>query len=101
VAPALPTEPFDQMRALLVAGAADGRAGKAGKDLIEDLDKARQALADGNKKRAADRLRSIQKNLENGADDEEIDRDFARQALDGLRTIATTYELDLSSHGGK
>ncbi len=99
-APIPPAEPFEQVRRLLVAGTGDGRAGESGKELLGELDKARQALDGGDKKRAADRLRTIQNKLKDGAEKQKIDRDFAQQALDGVRTIATTYGLDLSSRGG-
>jgi serine/threonine protein kinase len=94
-APAPPSEPLDQLRALLEAGKADGRAGRAGGAMLSDLSKAKQALDDGNKQRAADRLRDLQKRLLDGVKGKKVDADLARQALAGVDAIAGAYGLEL------
>ena len=101
-----PANPLDLLRALLVAGSADGRAGKNSGDLFDRLDKAQQALADGNKQRAADELREMQQALQKGAREGQIDAAFANQALAGIDAIANTYGLSLAppnngDHGKK
>jgi hypothetical protein len=93
--PAPPSEPLDQLRALLEAGKADGRAGRAGGAMLSDLSKAKQALDEGNKQRAVDQLRDLQKQLLDGVKSEKVDADFARQALAGIDTIAGAYGLEL------
>ena len=93
--PAASNEPLDQLRALLEAGKADGRAGRVGGALLSDLSKAKQALDEGNKQRAADRLRDLQKRLLEGVKSKKVDADFARQALAGIDTIAGAYGLEL------
>jgi eukaryotic-like serine/threonine-protein kinase len=95
VEPAPAADSFDQLRALLKAGRDDGRAGKDGNELIQALDKARQALADDNKKRAADRLHDMRKRLVDGVNEDRIDPDFAKQVLSDIDSIAETYGLKL------
>jgi serine/threonine-protein kinase len=94
-APAAPAGPIDELRALLEAGKADGRSGKDGGAMLADLDRARQALADGNEKRATDRLRDLQKRLGEGVKDQQVDSSFAQQALAGITAVADTYGLKL------
>ena len=93
--PVPPSEPFEQLRALLETGKADGRAGRSSGALLSDLSKAKQALDDGNKQRAADRLHDLQKRLVDGVKSKKVDADFARQALAGIDTIAGAYGLEL------
>jgi eukaryotic-like serine/threonine-protein kinase len=95
VIPAPPSEPLDQLRALLEAGKADGRAGRAGGAMLTDLSKAKQALDDGNKDRAADRLRDLQKRLLEGVKSKKVDADFARLALADIDATAGAYNLEL------
>jgi len=95
VVPAPSSEPLDQLRALLEAGRAEGSDGRLSGALLSDLSKAKQALDDGNKERAADRLRDLQKRLSEGVKSKRVDADFARQALAGIDTIAGAYGLEL------
>jgi hypothetical protein len=88
-------ESIDQLRALLEAGKDDGRAGRAGGAMLSDLSKAKQALDDGNKQRAADQLRDLQKRLLDGVRSKKVDADFARQALAGIDAVAQAYGLEL------
>ena len=83
------------MRVLLDAGQADGRAGRASDAMLSDLSKAKQALDDGNKPRAADRLRDLQKRLLDGVKSKKVNADFAQQVLAGIDTIASAYGLEL------
>jgi serine/threonine-protein kinase len=93
--PAPSSEPLDQLRALLEAGKADGRTGRAGSAMLTDLSKAKQALDDGNKDRAADRLRDLQKRLLDGVKSKNVDADFAQQALAHIDATASAYSLEL------
>jgi eukaryotic-like serine/threonine-protein kinase len=95
VVPAPSSDPLDQLRVLLEAGKTDGRAGRLSGAMLSDLSKAKQALDNGNKQRAADRLRDLQKRLLEGMKSKRVDADFARQALTGIDTIAGTYGLEL------
>ena len=63
--------------------------------MLSDLSKAKQALDDGNKQQAADRLRDLQKRLLDGVKSKKVDADLARQALAGVDTIAAAYNLEL------
>jgi hypothetical protein len=63
--------------------------------MLSDLSKAKQALDDGNKQRAADRLRDLQKRLLDGVKSKKVDANFARQALAGIDTVAGAYGLEL------
>jgi hypothetical protein len=94
-APAQSEGPLEQLRVLLDAGRADGRAGRAGGAMLSDLSKAKQALDDGNKDRAADRLRDLQKRLLDGVKSKKVNADFAEQALAGVDAIAQTYAIEL------
>jgi hypothetical protein len=93
--PAPANEPLDQLRVLLEAGKADGRAGRVSGAMLSDLSKAKQALDDGNKQRAADRLRDLQKRVLDGVKSKKVDADFAQQVLAGIDTIASVYGLEL------
>ena len=92
-APAQLAPAVAELRALLLAGQADGRAGKDADRLLDTLDEASQALLDSNTRRATDRLRDLQKRLTDRGD--EIDTEFAGQALDGISAIANQYDLRL------
>jgi hypothetical protein len=63
--------------------------------MLSDLFKAKQALDDGNKSRAADRLRDLQKRLVDGVKSKKVDADFARQALAGIDAIVGANGLEL------
>ena len=58
-----------------------------------------QALDDGNKHRAADRLGDLQKRLLDGIKSKKVDSDFGHQALAGIRAVASTYGLELPPGG--
>jgi hypothetical protein len=94
-APAPPAEPLEQLRVLLEAGKADGRAGRASGAMLSDLAKVKQALDDGNSKRATDRLRDLQKRLLDEVKKGRTDPEFAKQALDEVDQIAGAYALEL------
>jgi eukaryotic-like serine/threonine-protein kinase len=94
-APAPASDSIDQLRILLEAGRDDGRSGRAGGAMLSDLSKAKQALDDGNKQRATDRLRDLQKRLLDGAKSKKVEANFAQQALAGIDAIASTYGLEL------
>jgi hypothetical protein len=87
----------DQLRALLLAGQADGRAGRDAERLIADLDQASRALLDGDTKHATDRLRDLQKRLVDGVREDRVDPKFAQQALDRIGAVAEHYNLKLPS----
>ncbi len=94
-APAQLDRSVELLRELLLAGQADGRAGKNADTFVDELDEASRALLDGNTKRATDRLRDLQKLLSEQARDDQIDITFAEQALDGIAAIASHYDLKL------
>jgi serine/threonine-protein kinase len=95
--PAPPTDPdtVAQLRALLEAGTTDGRAGKDGTELLKKLDEVEQALAKGDAKKAQDRLRDLQKRVQEGVRKDTIEPQFAQQVLDGVAAIAGQYNLSL------
>jgi hypothetical protein len=100
VPPPSPAPPADadtvaQLRALLEAGTADGRAGKDGTELLKKLDEVEQALAKGDAKKAQDRLRDMQKRVQEGVRKDTIEPQFAQQVLDGIAAIAGQYNLSL------
>jgi serine/threonine-protein kinase len=94
-APAPPVTPIDQLRVLLSSGIAAGKAGEQGDELLKQLDEAQRALADGDKRRAADRLSELATKLLEGAADGKIDPDFAKQALDQVGAVASSNGLTL------
>ena len=67
--------------------------------MLSDLSKAKQALDDGNKHRAADRLGDLQRRLLDGLKSKKVDSDFAHQALAGINTVANAYGLALPPLG--
>src|SRR5207249_8684277 len=69
--PPAPAAPLDQLRALLVSGVKAGKAGDKGDALFKNLDAAEQALAKGDKRRAAEQLRELVQRLLQGARSEE------------------------------
>jgi serine/threonine-protein kinase len=95
VAPAPPATPLDKLRDLLASGAASGRAGEDGQDLLKRLDEAQKALNAGDKDRAADQLRELSKKLVEGAADGDIDPTFARQALEQIGAVAAAEGLTI------
>jgi hypothetical protein len=94
-APAPPAAPIDQLRELLTSGIAAGKAGDNGNELLKKLDEAQRALADGNQRRAADRLSELAKKLQDDAAKGRIDSDFAKQALDMVGVVANNNGLTL------
>lgn len=94
-APAPAADPWAQLRQILEAGRADGRAGKEGEKLLKRLNDAQEAFAGGDRKKVGDRLRQLARDLQQDARHGKIDAGFARQALDAIGVIVTTYQLDL------
>jgi serine/threonine-protein kinase len=95
VEPAPPATPLDQLRDLLASGIAAGKAGDKGDELLKRLDEVQRALAEGNQRRAANRLSELAKKLLEGAADGTIDPDFAKQALDLVGAVASSNGLTL------
>jgi hypothetical protein len=93
--PPAPAAPIDQLRALLVSGVKAGKAGDQGDALFKNLDAAEQALAKGDKRRAAEQLRELAQRLLQGADEGDIDPNFARQALDLIGAVASSNSLTI------
>jgi serine/threonine-protein kinase len=107
-APAPPATPLDQLRALIESGSASGKAGEHGDELLQRVDAAQRALAEGDKRRAADQLGELAKTIFAGATQGAIDPAFARQALEQVAAVAAgnglTFELPQPpqpSDGGK
>ena len=97
VAPAPPSTPTDQLRDLLSRGAAAGLAGEQGAELVKRAEETQNALAAGDKNRAADQLRQLAEKLVEGASDGEIDPTFANQALDMVNQVAAAEGLILQA----
>jgi hypothetical protein len=95
-APPAPSEPFAELRAIIEAGIADGRAGKRGDDLRKHLDDAQQQVAAGDGRKGADRLRDMRNYVQDWANKGEINPDFAQQVVSGIDAVAAFYSLDLS-----
>jgi hypothetical protein len=103
-APAAPAPPpqgdlFAQLRALLVAGAADGRTGEDGKELVKKLDEAQAAFASGDLKKVDEKLRELRQKVQEKTREGKMDSDFARQALAYIDAITTTYTLNVGADG--
>jgi hypothetical protein len=93
--PALATsgDPFEQLRTLIIAGIGDGRAGPHGDELLKRLNDAQEALIKGETKPAGDRLRDMNKWLQDRVRDGKINVAFAQQVAAGIDRIASTYGL--------
>lgn len=85
----------DQLRELVLAGQANGQAGKHADELVSRADDVAQALADGNKGRATSQLRNMQRRIAEDARDKDIDLDFAQRLLDSIDAVARAYDLKL------
>jgi serine/threonine-protein kinase len=85
----------DQLRELVLAGQANGQAGKHADELVSRADDVAQALADGNKGRATSQLRNMQRRIAEDARDKDIDLEFARRLLDAIDAVARAYDLKL------
>jgi hypothetical protein len=93
-----PANPLADLQNLLASGIADGRVGrgKEAEELSKKLQAVSEALAKGDSKRARDQLRSLQKELQTGADKGSMDGQFAQAALQLIELIAVQYGLDLA-----
>jgi hypothetical protein len=86
-------DPIVDMRTLLVAGVADGRIDKDGDELIKKLREFQEAVSKDDQKQAAERLRDLQKKLNEGAEKHSFDPVLVQDALGMLQRIATQYNL--------
>ena len=93
--PTISTQLFDQLRALLQAGSADGRAGNSGQVLLTDLDTAQQAVTNGDSQQATQALLAMEKTLLMGVRTRTIDPTFARQVFADITAISKAYQLPL------
>lgn len=101
VAPPAPVAgPFNRLGELLVAGRADGRAGKDGDEFLKLLTEAEQAFAQGDAKKTRDKLRDLTKKLREAARKGEADVSFVEQTLILIVEIEVTYGLPGDSGGG-
>jgi hypothetical protein len=91
------TDPVANLQALFSAGMADGLDSKDAKDLLKKWEEFQSALSKGDEKKAEDRLRDLQKGLQEAADKGKMDPKFVEEALNSIQGIATQYGLDLSS----
>jgi hypothetical protein len=91
-------DPVVDMRTLLVAGVADGRIDKDGDELIKKLREFQEALSKDDQKQAAERLRDLQKKLNEGAEKDSFDQVLVQDALGMLQRIATQYNLTAVAH---
>jgi serine/threonine-protein kinase len=93
--PTVLADTFAQLRALLEAGRADGRAGGHGDALLAALDGAQQALASGDTKIAVQRFSTLQQILLAGTHERTIDAGFMADTMKRVQTLATSYNLKL------
>jgi len=93
--PAASGDPFEQLRALIIAGITDGRAGPHGDELLKRLNDAQEALIKGETKPAGDRLRDMKKWLQDRVRDGNVDVAFAQQVQAGIDRIASIYSLQV------
>jgi hypothetical protein len=80
-------------RTLLAAAIADGRVSRDGADMLKKLEELQDALAKGDQKPAGDRLRDLQKRLEDGVRKQTVDPAIAQQGVAVLQRVATQYHL--------
>jgi hypothetical protein len=99
-APAVSGDLFAQLRALLVAGVADGRAGEDGKELVKKFDEGQAAFASGDLKKTAEKLRELRQKVQEKTREGKMEANFSRQALALIDAIANTYSLDVGANGG-
>jgi hypothetical protein len=99
-APAPSGDLFAQLRALLVAGAADGRTGEDGKELVKKFDEGQAAFASGDLQKTAEKLRELRQKVQEKTREGKMDGAFANQALGLIDAIANTYGLDVGANGG-
>lgn len=97
---AAPGEPIAALRALLEAGASDGRAGEQGDDLSKRLRDVEKELAKGKTERAREKLRDLQRRVDELAREGKIDAAFAGQLGGGIAVVAEAYDLELGPRGG-
>lgn len=86
-------DPLDQLQALFSAGSADGRAGKEGNRLLNDLAQVRQAIEKGDQQRAANKLADLRRRVQGDVRSKKIDASFAQQATADIDAIARKYGL--------
>jgi hypothetical protein len=73
-----------------------GGEGKPVRELEKRLDEVEEALAKGDKEKAADKLRDLQRKLIEGAEKRELDPALVQQGLSGVDAIAAAYGLPLA-----
>jgi hypothetical protein len=92
---ATPTGPVADIRSLLAAAAADGRAGPQGEALLASLDSAQQALVQGDQEGATAQLAGLQRTLLQEARNGTLAPGLLRQALSGIDAVADEAQLTL------
>jgi len=95
-APATSGDLFAQLRALLVAGVADGRAGKDGKELVKKFDEGQAAFASGDLQKTAEKLRELRQKVQEKTREGKMEANFSRQALGLIDAIANSYSLNVA-----
>jgi hypothetical protein len=96
-APATSGDLFAQLRALLVAGVADGRAGEDGKELVKKFDEGYAAFASGDLQKTAEKLRELRQKVQEKTREGKMEANFSRQVLGLIDTIANSYSLNVAS----
>lgn len=92
-APVPSGDPLVQLRQLLEAGVATGRAGEQGREFLNKLSEAEQALAEGNSQKAGDQLRDLYQKLREQAREGKTDPAFAQEAQALITAIGEAYGL--------
>ncbi len=96
-APAASGDLFAQLRALLVAGVADGRAGEDGKELVKKFDEGYAAFVGGDMQKTAEKLRELRQKVQEKTREGKMEANFSRQALGLIDAIANNYSLNVAS----
>jgi len=96
-APATSGDLFAQLRALLVAGVGDGRAGEDGKELVKKFDEGQAAFVSGDLQKTAEKLRELRQKVQEKTREGKMEANFSRQALGLIDAIANNYSLNVAS----
>ena len=97
-APPVPaSDPLVQLRQLLEAGQADGRAGDEGQEFLNKLSEAEYAFAEGNGQKAGDQLRDLYQKLAEKAREGKINLSFAQEAQTLIAIVGEVYQVQTVS----
>jgi Domain of unknown function (DUF5666) len=92
-APAPASDLWTQLRQLLEAGQADGRAGRAGHEFFTQMRAAEQTYEKGDGEKAGNQLRDLYQKLRENVKDNKTNPGFAQEAQALIAAIGETYHL--------